>query len=97
MLRLSKPRGNADVLSGGSDAIPHCDAARYAGVKERYHYYEVLWAAAPSERDICAAIAEVEALLHCEAYRYGSAIGIVPYFLRAGHAITAVPERISHE
>ena len=47
--------------------------------------------------DIYAAIAEVEALLHCEAYRYGSAIGIVPYFLRAGHAITAVPERISHE
>ena len=75
MLRLSKPRGNADVLSGGL----------------------VLWAAAPGERDICAAIAEVEALLHCEAYRYGSAIGIVPYFLRAGHAITAVPERISHE
>lgn len=76
---------------------PHCDAARYAGVKERYRYYEVLWAAAPCERDICAAIAEVEALLHCEAYRYGSAIGIVPYFLRAGHARTAVPERISHE
>ena len=66
---------------------PRCDAARYAGVKGRYRYYEVLW----------AAIAEVEALLHCEAYRYGSAIGIVPYFLRAGHAITAVPERISHE
>ena len=76
---------------------PHCDAARYAGVKGRYRYYEVLWAAAPSERDIYAAIAEVEALLHCEAYRYGSAIGIVPYLLRAGHAITAVPERISHE
>lgn len=76
---------------------PHCDAARYAGVKGRYRYYEVLWAAAPGERDICAAIAEVEALLHCEAYRYGSAIGIVPYFLRAGHVITAVPERISHE
>lgn len=76
---------------------PHCDAARYAGVKGRYRYYGVLWAAAPGERDICAAIAEVEALLHCEAYRYGSAIGIVPYFLRAGHAITAVPERISHE
>lgn len=99
MLRLSKPRGNADVLSGGSagDALPRCDAARYAGVKGRYRYYEVLWAAAPGEWDICAAIAEVEALLHCEAYRYGSAIGIVPYFLRAGHAITAVPERISHE
>lgn len=76
---------------------PHCDAARYAGIKGRYRYYEVLWAAAPGERDICAAIAEVEALLHCEAYRYGSAIGIVPYFLRVGHAITAVPERISHE
>ena len=76
---------------------PHSDAARYTGVKGRYRYYEVLWAAAPGERDICAAIAEVEALLHCEAYRYGSAIGIVPYFLRAGHAITAVPERISHE
>ena len=76
---------------------PQSDAARYAGVKGRYRYYEVPWAAAPGERDICAAIAEVEALLHCEAYRYGSAIGIVPYFLRAGHAITAVPERISHE
>ena len=76
---------------------PRCDTARYAGVKGRYRYYEVPWAAAPCERDICAAIAEVEALLHCEAYRYGSAIGIVPYFLRAGHAITAVPERISHE
>lgn len=76
---------------------PQSDAARYAGVKGRYRYYEVPWAAAPSEWDICAAIAEVEALLRCEAYRYGSAIGIVPYFLRAGHAITAVPERISHE
>lgn len=75
----------------------HCDVARYAGVKGRYRYYEVLWAAAPCERDICAAIAKVEALLHCETYRYGSAIGIVPYFLRAGHAITAAPERISHE
>ena len=39
---------------------PHCDAAKYAGVKGRYRYYEVPWAAAPSERDICAAIAEVE-------------------------------------
>ena len=38
---------------------PRCDAARYAGVKGRYRYYEVPWAAAPSERDICAAIAEV--------------------------------------
>lgn len=74
-----------------------CDAARYTGVKGRYRYYEVPWAAAPCERDICAAIAEVEALLHCEVYRYGSAIGIVPYFLRAWHAITAAPERISHE
>lgn len=76
---------------------PHCDTAKYAGVKGRYRYYEVPWAAAPNERDICAAIAEVETLLHCEAYRYGSAIGIVPYFLRAGHTITAVPERSSHE
>ena len=76
---------------------PQSDAVRYAGVKGRYRYYEVPWAAAPSERDICAAIAEVDALLHCEAYRYGSAIGIVPYFLRAGHAITAATERISHE
>ena len=73
----------------------HCDAARYAGVKGRYRYYEVLWAAAPSERDICAAIAEVEGLLHCETYRYGSAIGIVPYFLRAGHAITSTRENQS--
>ena len=63
----------------------------------RYRYYEVPWAAVPSERDICAAIAEVEALLRCGAYRYGGAIGIVPYFLRAGHAITAAPKRISHE
>lgn len=76
---------------------PRCDAARYAGVEGRYRYYEVPWAAVPGERDICAAIAEVEALLRREAYRYGSTIGIVPYFLRAGHAITAAPERISHE
>ena len=55
---------------------PRCDAARYTGVKGRYRYYEVLWAAAPGERDIYAAIAEVEALLHCEAYRY------LRYFLR---------------
>ena len=84
MLRLSKPRGNADVLSGGSagDAIPHCDAARYAGVKGRYRYYEVPWAAAPSERDICAAIAEVEQLLARERFHAGDAeqtvVGIVP-------------------
>lgn len=84
MLRLSKPRGNADVLSGGSagDAIPHCDAARYAGVKGRYRYYEVPWAAAPSERDICAAIAEVEHLLARERFHAGDAeqtvVGIVP-------------------
>lgn len=76
---------------------PHCDAAKYAGVEGRYRYYEAPWAAAPSERDICAAIAEVETLLHCEAYRYGSTIGIVPYFLRAGRTIIAAPERISHE
>ena len=50
-----------------------------------------------SQSALSAAIAEVEALLRCEAYRYGSAIGIVPYFLRAGHAITAASERISHE
>lgn len=76
---------------------PHCDTAKYVGVKGRYRYYEAPWAAVPGERDICAAIAEVENLLRCEAYRYGSAIGIVPYFLRAGHTITAAPERISHE
>ena len=76
---------------------PHCDAAKYAGVKGRYRYYEVPWAAVPGERDICAAIAEVEALLRCEAYRYGNAIGIVPYFLRAGRTIIAAPERSSHE
>ena len=34
---------------------PRCDAARYTGVKGRYRYYEVLWAAAPGERDIYAA------------------------------------------
>ena len=76
---------------------PQSDTARYAGIKGRYRYYEVPWATVPGDRDICAAIAEVEALLRCEAYRYGSAIGIVPYFLRAGHTITAAPERISHE
>ena len=27
----------------------HCDAARYTGVKGRYRYYEVPWAAAPCE------------------------------------------------
>lgn len=61
---------------------PHCDAAKYAGVKGRYHYYEVPWAAAPSERDICAAIAEVEHLLARERFRAGDAertvVGIVP-------------------
>lgn len=81
MLRLSKPRGNADVLSGGM-LSPHCDAARYAGVKGRYRYYEVPWAAAPSERDICAAIAEVEHLLARERFCAGDAeqtvVGIVP-------------------
>lgn len=92
MLRLSKPRGNADVLSGGSagDAIPHCDAARYAGVKGRYRYYEVPWAAAPSERDICAAIAEVERLLARERYIGGDmgrvVTGVAPaVLLRAGY------------
>ena len=61
---------------------PHCDAARYAGVKGRYRYYEVPWAAAPSEWDICAAIAEVEHLLARERFRAGDAertvVGIVP-------------------
>ena len=61
---------------------PHCDTARYAGVKGRYHYYEVPWAAAPSERDICAAIAEVEHLLARERFHAGDAeqtvVGIVP-------------------
>ena len=60
----------------------HCDAARYAGVKGRYHYYEVLWAAAPGERDICAAIAEVEHFLARERFYAGDAertvVGIVP-------------------
>ena len=61
---------------------PRCDAARYAGVKGRYRYYEVPRAAAPSERDICAAIAEVEHLLARERFRAGDAeravVGIVP-------------------
>ena len=61
---------------------PQNDAARYAGVKGRYHYYEVPWAAAPSERDICAAIAEVEPLLARERFHAGDAeqtvVGIVP-------------------
>ena len=60
---------------------PRCDAARYAGVKGRYRYYEVPWAA-PSERDICAAIAEVEHLLARERFHAGDAertvVGIVP-------------------
>lgn len=60
----------------------HCDAARYVGVKGRYRYYEVLWAAAPGERDICAAIVEVEHLLARERFRAGDAertvVGIVP-------------------
>lgn len=55
---------------------PHCDAAKYAGVEGRYRYYEVPWAAAPSERDICAAIAEVERLLARERYA-GSDMGRV--------------------
>ena len=61
---------------------PRCDAARYAGVKGRYRYYEVLWAAAAGERDICAAIAEVEHLLARERFRAGDAertvVGSVP-------------------
>ena len=61
---------------------PRCDTARYAGVKGRYRYYEVPWAAAPSEWDICAAIAEVEHLLARERFRAGDAertvVGIVP-------------------
>ena len=61
---------------------PQNDAARYAGVKGRYRYYEVPWAAAPSEWDICAAIAEVEHLLARERFRAGDAeravVGIVP-------------------
>ena len=40
------------------------------------------WAAAPSERDICAAIAEVEQLLARERFHAGDAertvVGIVP-------------------
>ena len=50
---------------------PQSDAARYTGVKGRYRYYEVLWAAAPGERDICAAIAEVR--LCCAVRRTGMA------------------------
>ena len=61
---------------------PRCDAVRYAGVKGRYRYYEVLWAAAPGERDICAAIAEVEHFLARERFYAGDAertvVGIVP-------------------
>lgn len=61
---------------------PRCDAARYAGVKGRYRHYEVLWAAAPGERDICAAIAEVEHFLARERFYAGDAertvVGIVP-------------------
>ena len=55
---------------------PRSDTARYAGVKGRYHYYELPWAAAPSERDISAAIAEVERLLARERYA-GSDVGRV--------------------
>lgn len=61
---------------------PHCDAARYVGVKGRYRYYEVLWAAEPGEQDICAAIAEVEHLLARGRFHAGDAertvVGIVP-------------------
>ena len=61
---------------------PQSDADRYTGVKGRYHYYEVPWAAAPGERDICTAIAEVEHLLERERFRAGDAertvVGIVP-------------------
>lgn len=69
---------------------PRCDAARYAGVKGRYRYYEVPWAAAPSERDICAAIAEVEHLLARERYIGGNmgrvVTGVAPaVLLRAGY------------
>lgn len=69
---------------------PHCDAARYAGVKGRYRYYEVPWAAAPSERDICAAIAEVERLLARKRYIGGDmgrvVTGVAPaVLLRAGY------------
>ena len=55
---------------------PHSDIAKYAGVKGRYRYYELPWVAAPSERDICAAIAEVERLLARERYA-GSDMGRV--------------------
>lgn len=66
---------------------PHSDTARYAGVRGRYRYYELPWAAASGERDVCAAIAEVERLLARE--RYGGAgrmvTGIAPaVMLRAG-------------
>lgn len=61
---------------------PRCDVARYAGVKGRYRHYEVPWAAAPSEWDICAAIAEVEHFLARERFYAGDAertvVGIVP-------------------
>ena len=55
---------------------PQTDTARYVGVKGRYRYYELPWAAAPSDRDICAAIAEVERLLARERYA-GSDVGRV--------------------
>lgn len=69
---------------------PCCDAARYTGVKGRYRYYEVPWAAAPCERDICAAIAEVEHLLARERYIGGDmgrvVTGVAPaVLLRAGY------------
>lgn len=61
---------------------PQSDADRYTGVKGRYHYYEVLWAAAPGEWDICAVIAEVEHFLARERFHAGDAertvVGIVP-------------------
>ena len=56
---------------------PQSDADRYTGVKGRYRYYEVLWAAAPGERDIYAAIAEVEHLLARERFYAGDAEGTV--------------------
>lgn len=61
---------------------PQSDATRYADVEGRYRYYEVSWAAAPGERDICAAIAEVEHLLARERFHAGdteqTVVGIVP-------------------
>lgn len=69
---------------------PRSDTARYVGIKGRYRYYELPWVAAPSERNICAATAEVEKLLARERYIGGDmgwvVTGVAPaVLLRAGY------------